>query len=144
MLKWHEHGSRTLIKMWFDVKTASNNIANRSRNPFKMLQNWYQRQSWRHLGGTWATIGHSIQKRSRGIVRFGEAFGSPLGPWGTQKPPQPFRTWLFGQPFWTKSRKRDIQKGIPKFVPKKHRKICQEASKIMPKWKHKSVIVHVS
>ena len=104
--------------MWFDAKTASNNIANRTRNPIKMLQNWCPRRSWRHLGSTWATIGHAIQKRARGISRFGGAFGSPLPPRGSQKLPQCFLVGTFWEQFWTKSRKSGIQKGIPKIIPK--------------------------
>ena len=51
---------------------------------------------------------------------------------------------LFGNHFEPKIGKETSKKGIPKLVPKNHRKICQKASNMMPKWKHKSVIVHVS
>ena len=108
--------------MWFGVKIASKNVANRSRNPLKMLQNWCPRRSWMHLWSIRATIGHSIRKWSRGISHFWGAFGSPLGPWGSQKLPQCLLVGPFWEPFWTKSRKRGIQKGIPKLIPKRRRK----------------------
>ena len=100
---------------------------------------------WRSRGlrrGIRATIGQSIRKRSRGIFLFLMAFGSPLGPWGAPKPPQPFLVNLFGSHFKPKSRKRGIQKGIPKNIPKKLRKIYQKASKIIPEWKEISTIGH--
>ena len=53
------------------------------------VPNWFMRRSWGHLGCIKATIGHSIRKRCRGITHFREAFGPPLGPWATPKPPQP-------------------------------------------------------
>ena len=99
----------------------------------------------RHLdgpGSIQATIGHSIQKSSRGTVRFGEAFGSSLPPRGSQKLPQCFLVGPFWEPFWNKNRKSGIQKGIPKLNQKNIEKVCQKASKMMPKWRDESVIAH--
>jgi len=48
----------------------------------------------------------------------------------------------FWEPFWNKNRKSGIQKGIPKFNQKNIEKLCQKASKMMPKWRDESVIAH--
>ena len=61
-------------------------------------------------------------KTVSGNNSFWGGFGSPLGPWGSQKLPQCFLVGPFWEPFWTKNRKRGIQKGIPKLMPKKQGK----------------------
>ena len=83
-------------------------------------------------------------KTVAGNLSFLMAFGSPLGPWGAPKPPQPVLVNLFGSHFKPKSRKRGIQKGIPKIIPKNHRKKCRKAAEILTKWKLQSKIGHAS
>jgi len=46
------------------------------------------------------------------------------------------------RPFSIKNRKNDIQKGIQKSMPKKHRKLMPKGSKMMPKWMPKSMNFH--
>ena len=76
---------------------------------------------WRSRGlrrGIRATIGQSIRKRSRGTFLFLMAFGSPLGPWGAPKPPQPFLVNLFGSHFKPKVWKEASTKASQKLYRK--------------------------
>ena len=115
-----------------------NSMPKLTPNEPKSMQKATPWRSWELRGA----ILDSIQKSSRGIVRFGEAFGSSLPPRGSQKLPQCFFVGPFWEPFWNKNRKSGIQKGIPKFNQTNIEKVCQKASKMMPKWRDESVIAH--
>ena len=88
------------------------------KNAPKLVPATVLEASWEHLGHHRAFYSKTVS----GNNSFWGGFGSPLGPWGSQKRPQCLLVGLFWKPFWTKNRKRGIQKGVQKLIPKKHRK----------------------
>ena len=71
------------------------------------------------------------------------------GPWAPKtltifRARAPFGDLLatFWRPFSTKSRQKGMKKDMQNSMSKKYRKLCQKASKMMPKWKPKSMKIH--
>ena len=97
------------------------------KNAPKLVPATVLEASWEHLGHHRAFYSKTVS----GNNSFWGGFGSPLGPWGSQKRPQCLLVGPFWEPFWTKNRKRGIQKGIPNLMPKKKQKMY---AKRLPKW----------